>query len=124
MGRSVRALVGLVTTVMLAVVTVAPASATVTAVVVANPGNQTSYTFVDIYPPVQMHASGGTQPYHWSATGLPWNVFIDPTTWVIDGTPIAGAPVTKTTTVTAVDSLGASGSTTFTWTVLPGCRTC
>jgi hypothetical protein len=48
-------------------------------------------------------ASGGTQPYTFSATGLPANLTINPTTGAITGTPTA-AGTTNNIVVTVTDS--------------------
>ena len=47
-------------------------------------------------------ATGGTQPFSWSATGLPAGLTIDSGTGVISGTPTAAG--TSTVTVTVTDS--------------------
>ena len=80
---------------------------------VTNPGSQTSTATVAITP-LQLGASGGTAPYTFTATGLPAGLSISPS-GVVSGTPTTVG--TYTTTVTATDSVGGAGSTTFTWTV-------
>ncbi len=45
-------------------------------------------------------AAGGTTPYHWSASGLPNGVSIDPGSGLISGKPTAAGPFTATVTVT------------------------
>jgi hypothetical protein len=47
-------------------------------------------------------ASGGVPPYHWSATGLPQGLSIDPSSGIISGTPQQAG--TFTVTVSATDS--------------------
>jgi len=64
--------------------------------------------------PLQLQASGGTAPYTFTATGLPAGLSIS-TGGLITGTPTTTG--TYTVTASATDSLGASSSTTFTWTV-------
>jgi len=59
--------------------------------------------------------SGATRTF--SATGLPSGLSIKSATGLISGTPTATG--TSTVKVSAKDSAGASGSTTFTWTVNP-----
>jgi hypothetical protein len=53
----------------------------------------------------------------WSATGLPPGLSIAPATGLVSGTPTATGGFT--TTVTATDPTGATGSSTFGWTVNP-----
>ncbi|ACU36144.1 S8 family peptidase [Actinosynnema pretiosum subsp. pretiosum] len=66
----------------------------------------------------QLSVFGGTAPHVFTATGLPDGVTIS------DGGLVSGSPTTAGTysvTVTATDSLGVSGSTTFSWLVVePG----
>jgi hypothetical protein len=88
--------------------TTSPAQLTVT-----NPGSQTSSVNTAITP-LQLQASGGTAPYTFSATGLPAGLSIS-AGGLITGTPTATG--TYSVTASATDSLGASGSTTFTWTI-------
>jgi hypothetical protein len=84
---------------------------------VANPGNRTST--VNQATSLQMTATGGTGALTWSATGLPTGLTINASTGLISGTPTATG--TFTVTVTARDSASPplSGSTTFTWTIVP-----
>ncbi|MCW2643280.1 MAG: hypothetical protein JWP76_5586 [Dactylosporangium sp.] len=83
------------------------------AVSVANPGNQT--TKVGTAVSLQLSASGGSGSYTWSATGLPAGLSINAANGLISGTPTTAG--TSSVTVTARDSAGATGSTSFTWTV-------
>jgi hypothetical protein len=81
-------------------------------VTVANPGNQTGT--VGTAASLQLSASGGTAPYTWTATGLPTGLSIS-SSGLISGTPSAAG--TFTVSATAKDSTGATGSTSFTWTI-------
>jgi hypothetical protein len=84
---------------------------------VANPGNQTST--VGTAASVQISASdtaGGTLSY--SASGLPNGLSINSSSGLISGTPTASG--TSNVTVTATDSTGPTGSTSFSWTVSTG----
>jgi serine protease len=85
-------------------------------VTVTNPGNQTGT--VGVAKSLQMQGSdSGGLALTWSATGLPAGLAINASTGLISGTPTTAA--TTTTTVTAHDSTGASGNTSFTWTISP-----
>ncbi|WP_435102361.1 putative Ig domain-containing protein [Halarchaeum sp. P4] len=61
--------------------------------------------------------AGGTEPYTWSATGLPDGLSIDSATGVITGTPTQQG--TFDVTVTVVDADGTTVSQTFALTVNP-----
>jgi hypothetical protein len=81
---------------------------------VTNPGSQTGT--VGTATSLQIHATdsgGATLTY--SATGLPTGLSINSSSGLISGTPSAAG--TFSVTVTATDSTGASGSTSFTWTI-------
>jgi acetylxylan esterase len=84
-------------------------------VTVTNPGNQTSTT--GSAASVQIHAtdSGSGQTLTYAASGLPAGLSINSSTGLISGTPTTAG--TSSVTVTATDGTGASGNTSFTWTV-------
>ncbi|HZU59225.1 MAG TPA: carbohydrate-binding protein [Actinocrinis sp.] len=92
-----------------------PSGGTVNTVTVTNPGNQT--TTVGAAASVQIHASDSAsgQTLTYSASGLPAGLSINASTGLISGTPTATG--TSNVTVTAKDGTGATGSTSFTWTV-------
>lgn len=80
---------------------------------VANPGDQSS--LVGTAVTLTNTVSGGTEPYTWSATGLPAGLSIDSGSGTVSGTPTAEG--TSSVTITAKDSAGKSGSATFSWKV-------
>jgi hypothetical protein len=84
-------------------------------VTVTGPGNQS--TAAGTAASLQIHASDSAsgQTLTYSATGLPAGLSINSSTGLISGTPTAAG--TSNVTVSAADSTGASGSTSFTWTV-------
>ena len=84
-------------------------------VTVVNPGNRTSVYNKPIAP-LQLSATGGTQPYTWTASGLPAGLTISSSGYV-SGTPTSKG--NKTVTVSATDTTGASGSATFNWMIKP-----
>ena len=92
------------------------------AVTVTNPGNQAGAT--GTAASVQIHASDSAagQTLSYSAAGLPAGLSINSSTGLISGTPTAGG--TSTVTVTVRDATGASGSTTFTWSVAAPAGAC
>lgn len=67
--------------------------------------------------PVELRnsAEGGTAPYQWSATGLPAGLSLDASTGTVWGSPTAEG--TRQVTLTATDTAGKKGSTSFAWTV-------
>jgi hypothetical protein len=86
-------------------------------VTVTNPGSQN--TTVGSSVSLQIHATdsaGAALTY--SATGLPTGLSVNGSTGLITGT--ASTAGTYQVTVTAKDSTGATGSTSFTWTVGSG----
>ena len=85
-------------------------------VTMSNPGSQTST--VGTAASLQIHASdSGAAALSYSATGLPAGLSINSSSGLISGTPTTAASYSPT--VTAADSTGASGSTSFSWTVNP-----
>ena len=85
---------------------------------ISNPGAQTSSTGQTVQ--LQIHASDSNSgPLSYSATGLPSGLGINSVTGEVSGT--TSAPTQSSVRVTAVDTNGgASGSTTFSWTVNGG----
>jgi hypothetical protein len=84
-------------------------------VTVNNPGSQTGT--VGTAKSLQLSAtdSASGQTLTWSATGLPTGLSINSSTGLISGTPSAAG--TFTTTATARDTTGATGSASFTFTI-------
>ena len=86
-------------------------------VTVTNPGNQAGTVGTPVS--LQIHAtdSSSTATLTFSATGLPGGLSIS-SSGLISGTPTTGGMFN--TTVTATDNTGASGSTSFSWTISGG----
>jgi len=91
-------------------------------VTVTNPGSEsgTVGTAASVQIAASDSASGQTLSY--SATGLPAGLSINASTGLITGTPTASG--SSSVTVTAKDTTGATGTTTFTWTVTGGSSGC
>nr|WP_211226955.1 putative Ig domain-containing protein [Amycolatopsis benzoatilytica] len=83
-------------------------------VTVASPGNQSGV--VGTAANLQLSASGGSGGYTWTASGLPAGLSIS-SSGLVSGTPSTAG--TYSVTATAKDSSGATGSTTFSWTIAP-----
>ncbi|MEV6010986.1 putative Ig domain-containing protein [Streptomyces sp. NPDC051976] len=83
---------------------------------VANPGDQSG--LVGKAVTLKNSASGGSAPYTWSASGLPAGLTLDAATGTVSGSPTAAG--TSKVTLTAKDSTGATGGTSFTWTITSG----
>ncbi len=84
-------------------------------VVVANPGNQSSYVNGAIVA-LGSSASNGILPVTWSSTGLPVGLSLDPSTGTIVGTPTTTCSCSVT--LMATDAGGHAGTTSFTWNIL------
>jgi Zn-dependent metalloprotease len=84
-------------------------------VTVNNPGSQTGTVGSAKSVQVTGSDSQAGQTLTWSATGLPPGESISSSSGLISGTPTTAG--SYSTTVTAKDTTGASGSTAFTWTV-------
>jgi len=82
-------------------------------VTVSNPGNQTGTVGTAVSKQISATDSGGAA-LTYSASGLPAGLSIS-SSGLITGTPTSAA--TSNVTVTARDSTGASGSTSFTYTI-------
>ncbi|MEW2618708.1 putative Ig domain-containing protein [Streptomyces sp. NPDC048106] len=81
---------------------------------VTNPGSQSTTTGSSVSLSIKASDSAGAA-LTYSASGLPTGLSINSSTGVISGT--ASTAGTYQVTVTAKDSTGATGSTSFTWTV-------
>ncbi|WP_189490966.1 Ig domain-containing protein [Streptomyces antnestii] len=84
-------------------------------VTVTNPGSQTTTVNTAVSLKVSASDSASGQTLTYSATGLPAGLSINSSTGVISGTVTTVG--NSTVNVTATDSTGASGSTSFGWTV-------
>ncbi len=84
-------------------------------VTVTNPGNQTGTVGVAASLQIQASDSASGQTLTYSASGLPPGLSINSSSGLISGTPTTAG--TYSVTATATDTTGASGSTSFTWTI-------
>ncbi|AUG76895.1 hypothetical protein CFP65_2035 [Kitasatospora sp. MMS16-BH015] len=87
-------------------------------VTVTGPGAQTATTGTATSLQLAATDSDPAQSLSWTAAGLPAGLSIGSSTGLISGTPTAAG--TATVTATATDATGASGTTTFTYTVNSG----
>jgi hypothetical protein len=85
-------------------------------VTVTNPGAQTATVGTAKTLQIQAQSSGTGQTLTYTATGLPAGLTIS-STGLISGTPTTAQSTTSTVTVR--DSSGATGTTSFAWTVNP-----
>ncbi|WBP84687.1 putative Ig domain-containing protein [Kitasatospora cathayae] len=84
-------------------------------VTVTNPGNQTTAQGASVSLQIQASDSASGQSYTYSATGLPTGLSINSATGLITGTATTAG--SYNVTATAKDTTGATGSTSFGWTV-------
>jgi serine protease len=85
-------------------------------VTVNNPGNQSTPRRTHVSLQMTATDSQSGQTFSWSASGLPSGLSINASTGLISGTT-SRRTGTFTVTVTATDTTGAQGSTSFTWRV-------
>jgi subtilase family serine protease len=97
-------------------------STTGNTVTVTNPGNQTSTVGSAVSLQIKASDSASGQTLTYSASGLPAGLSINSSSGLISGTPTAAG--SSSATVTAKDTTGASGSTSFSWTVNSAGGTC
>jgi len=91
-------------------------------VTVTNPGSQTGTVGTAASLQISGTDSASGQSLAYTATGLPPGLAIGSASGLISGTPTTAG--TYTVTITADDTTGASGSTTFTWTVAAASSGC
>jgi hypothetical protein len=93
-----------------------PLSITINAVLVVSPGTLPDWTTSRPYTQT-LTASGGTGAHTWATTAgtYPPGVALNPATGVFSGTPTTPGPYSFT--ITATDSLGATGSQAYTVTI-------
>jgi hypothetical protein len=87
-------------------------------VTVTGPGNQTSAAGTAASLQIRASDSAAGQTLTYSAAGLPAGLSINSSSGLISGTPTTAG--TSSVTVTARDTTGATGSTSFSWTVTTG----
>jgi hypothetical protein len=87
-------------------------------VTVTGPGNQSSTAGTAASLQIRASDSAPGQTLTYSATGLPAGLSINSSSGLISGTPTTAG--TSNVTVTARDTTGATGSTSFSWTVSGG----
>jgi len=86
-------------------------------VTVTNPGSQSGTVGTAANLPIQAADSASGQTLTYSAAGLPAGLSINASSGLISGTPTAAG--SSSVTVSAMDSTGATGSASFTWTISP-----
>ncbi|MCO6010773.1 putative Ig domain-containing protein [Actinoallomurus purpureus] len=87
---------------------------------VTGPGNQTSVVGTAVSLAIRASDSASGQTLTYTASGLPAGLSINAATGQISGRPTTVG--TSTVTVTARDTTGAAGSTSFAWQIVPaGC---
>src|SRR4030095_5798572 len=91
-------------------------------VTVTNPGSQTATVGTPVSVQIQARSSGANQTLTYSATGLPAGLTINAATGLVSGTPTTAQ--SYTTTVTAKDTTGATGSARLRWSVRPAGGSC
>ena len=82
---------------------------------VSNPGPQNGTVGTAASVPISASDSPAGPTLTYSATGLPANLTINPSTGLISGTPTTAGGYSVT--VTVADTTGAQGSATFSWTI-------
>ncbi|MFD5563175.1 putative Ig domain-containing protein [Kitasatospora griseola] len=87
---------------------------TTNTVTVTNPGSQSGTVGTAASLQIRATDSASGQTLTYAATGLPAGLSINSSTGLISGTPTAAG--TSSVTVTATDTTGAAGSTSFGWT--------
>ena len=97
-------------------------STTANTVTVTNPGSQTSTVGTAVSLQIKASDSASGQTLTYSASGLPAGLSINSSSGLISGTPTTAG--SSSVTVTAKDTTGASGSTSFSWTVNSSGGTC
>ena len=82
---------------------------------ITGPASLPASTVNRSYPGVAVTATGGTNPYAWSATGLQAGLNINAGSGVISGTPTASG--TSSVTVTMTDAAGATATRIYSLTI-------
>jgi hypothetical protein len=84
---------------------------------IASPASLPAGTVNVAYTATTISASGGTQPYVWSATGLPAGLSIGSASGVISGTPTADSGSPYSVTVKVTDSANPGNTATMAYTI-------
>jgi prepilin-type N-terminal cleavage/methylation domain-containing protein len=85
--------------------------------VLTNPGAISTPGGIAVNQAFASYAAFGTQPYAWSATGLPAGLTLDTATGTVTGTPTTTGSTLVTLTLT--DKYALTSAQSFTWTVPP-----